>query len=532
MSKVTPEKKAVFDFVDKNERWISDFHQEIWHYAEPAWREYKSVKAYIELLRKEGFQVEEGSGEMPTAFYAVWGEGRPIIGGFAEYDAVPGYNQAATPYKALRDESLHPWAPGHTDPHSALGVASLFGFISAKRAMEEHGLKGTLKFFGEPAEKVCGSKAVHAAKGYFDDFDAATLYHPSGVNNVIYNIPFASYWSQVYTFETINPEKWFRPSGGPLRMGGRAPAALDAVCLMYTTTKYTKEAMLPHTGNWTLNEFLMVGGECTSDNVPPKMGQIQYAFRCPTLTMQEQIDKVLDNNAKGVGMITGTKVTKRIVARTRVGLPNLALSEIVYENLKLAGSPKYDEKAKKIGRKIQENLGLEPMKKPFMKECEEIMTLEETDRRSRSMLPPWVETTGSDDYVEYTWTCPGIRFHTARAVLRPYPNYDYPGWTRIAMGGMRETIDPMIFTCSKTMGASIVELITSPEKLKRCKEEFKERTGGGIGGSKWVAPLLSRDFVPPIDLPWPEYVTTIRGTEWHLTKPGPAKEYKVLYEGL
>ena len=85
--------------------------------------------------------------------------------------------------------------------------------------------------------------------------------------------------------------------------GGRCPAALDAVCLMYTTTKYTKEAMLPHTGGWSLNEFLMVGGECTSDNVPPKMGQIQYAFRAPALTMQEQIEKVLDNNSKGVGLI-------------------------------------------------------------------------------------------------------------------------------------------------------------------------------------------------------------------------------------
>jgi len=96
------------------------------------------------------------------------------------------------------------------------------------------------------------------------------------------------------------------------------------------------------------------------------------------------------------------------------------------------------------------------------------------------------------------------------------------------MCGMRETIDPMISTCSKTMGASIIELITSPEKLKRCKEEFKEKTDGDVGGPKWVAPLLPKDFVPPIDLPWPEYMTTVRGTEWHLTKPGTAKELSSL----
>jgi len=51
---------------------------------------------------------------MPTAFCAVWGEGRPVMGGFAEYDAVRDYNQAATPYGAPRDESLRRSAPGHT----------------------------------------------------------------------------------------------------------------------------------------------------------------------------------------------------------------------------------------------------------------------------------------------------------------------------------------------------------------------------------------------------------------------------------
>ncbi len=68
MHELTKEKKTVFDWVASNEKRLSDFHQEIWHYAEPAFREYKSARAYVEILRKEGFDVEEGSGEMPTAF--------------------------------------------------------------------------------------------------------------------------------------------------------------------------------------------------------------------------------------------------------------------------------------------------------------------------------------------------------------------------------------------------------------------------------------------------------------------------------
>jgi len=536
LTKISEEKKTVFDWVDDSGRWRSDFHREIWGYAEPAFREYRSAEAYVELLRGEGFKVEAGSGQMPTAFCAVWGEGRPIIGGFAEYDAVPGCSQAAVPYSKPRDGGLHPWAAGHTGPHSALGVGALFGFLAAKRAMEDHGLRGTLKFFGEPAEKVCGSKPVHAAKGYYDDLDASLPFHPSGVNAVRRDIQGGSYYNTLYTFETLNPERWFRPGGVPFRIaghaGGRVPAALDAVCLMYTATKYVEDAMLPYTAYWTLNECIMVGGQCTSDNLPPRIAQIQYAHRAPLLEMQDQIERVLDNTARGVAQITGTRVTKRIISRTRCGLTNVTLSEILYGNLKLVGPPRFGEEAKEFARRIQENLGLDPMEDPLTAGCQGIAPIEGPDEDVRSLFPRWVETQGSDDYVEYQWTAPSTRLYTANATLRlPTTDYVYPPWARYAMNGFGACVDPGMTVAAKTIGATIVELITHPEELERAEAEFNERTGGGVGGSRWVAPLLPRDFYPPIDLPWPEYVTTARGYEWSLTKPGPAKEYKVLHEG-
>ena len=184
-------------------------------------------------------------------------------------------------------------------------------------------------------------------------------------------------------------------------------------------------------------------------------------------------------------------------------------------------------------REIQRNLGLDPMDDPITKQCQEISPITDADDAMRRVLPPWVETSGSDDYVEYTWNCPSTRLLTARASLvAPEPGFRYPSWVRLAMGGRRETIDPTIFTAAKTIGASIIDLILSPDELAKAKQEFVERTGGGVGGSKWVPPLLPKDFVPPVDLPWPEYVTTVRGTEWILPKMGPEKEYKVIYEGI
>ena len=78
---------------------------------------------------------------------------------------------------------------------------------------------------------------------------------------------------------------------------------------MYTLTKYTKEAMFPHTGTWTLNEFILAAGDATSDNLPPRWSQIQYSWRAPTLEIQEQIYRVLENNAKQAAGATGCAPT-------------------------------------------------------------------------------------------------------------------------------------------------------------------------------------------------------------------------------
>ncbi len=119
----------------------------------------------------------------------------------------PATRSRPVPYRAPR-EGLHPWTAGHTDPHSQLGTTALIGVLAAKAAMEKYHLQGTLKFFGEPAEKVCGSKPVHAAKGYYDGFDAFIAYHPNINNSTVWETHCGSYWSAVFTFECLTPEEW------------------------------------------------------------------------------------------------------------------------------------------------------------------------------------------------------------------------------------------------------------------------------------------------------------------------------------
>lgn len=525
MADLYDEKRFALDWIDQNRERLSEFDMEIWRYAEPAWREYRSARAYCDLLRREGFEVEESSGEMPTAFVARFGDGGPVLGAYAEYDAVPGNSQEPVPYRAPR-EGLHPWAAGHTDPHSMLGVAALSGVLAAKAAMERYGLKGTIQFFGEPAEKVCGSKPIHAAKGYYDGFDAFIAYHPHATNTAIWDTHCGSYWSAVFTFECVAPEEWIDksllPQPGSAHAAARCPGAIDALCLMYTNTKYTKEAMFPHTGTWTLNEFVMVAGDATSDNLPPRFAQIQYSWRSPTLGIQEQIYRVLENNARQAAAVTGCRASVRWVTKTRVGLPNRAMADLTYRNLQLVGPPAYSDAAREFGREIQRNLGMTPMDDPFPEDVERLVSPQDYEARLRRLLPDWQVNYTSDDYVEYTWHAPTVRLFTARPRLKsPDPSYEYPAWTYNAMGGRPEMVDPGMFVAGKAIAATLLDLLTRPDELEKAKAEFNERTGGGVGGTNWVAPLLPRDFVPPVDLRWPEYVQTVRGEEWWIPTPVP-----------
>ena len=529
---LTPAKRTAFAWVDENLPRLSAWNQTIWHYAESAWREYRSAAFYVDLLRREGFEVEEGSAGMPTAFVATFRNGRgPTLASYAEYDAIPGCSQKAAPYEAPR-EGASRYAPGHTDPHSALGIGALGGVLAAKEAMVRHGLKGRLKLFGEPAEKVCGSKDIHALRGYYDDLDAAVSFHPTYIaelnNTVVWETHGGSYWSRVYTFECTEAHTWNSvgavgsPTHTHATFMARAPGAVDAVCLMHTATKYFRESMAPFTGNWCLNEAILVAGQATADNLPAHIGQIQFAARAPSLDMQERIWSVIERNAREVAKMTHCKVTGTWVAKTRPALANHVMADLVYNNLVLAGPPAVDEEARAFGRAIQKNLGIKPMRDPFLAELTELCPPRESEARVRKLTPEWQTHFGVDDYVEYTWHCPTARLYIARPVMRPaHPGQMYPEWTFHALGGVPACIDPMIRSAARTVGASLIELLAKPKTLARAKAEFRQRTGGGINGKKWLAPLLPKNTKPPSYFRWPEYVNTARGEDWWIPdQPG------------
>jgi aminobenzoyl-glutamate utilization protein B len=516
------EKQFALAWVDRHLGELSDWNQVIWHYAETALREYKSAAWYVERLRQEGFEVEAGSGGMPTAFVATFrnGEG-PVIGGYAEYDAVPGNCQAAATRRMPRP-GLSRHAAGHTDPHSALGIGALGGALAAKAAMQQFAIKGTLRFFGEPAEKLRLSKPVHAAKGYYDGVDAFISFHPTFMlplaNTVRWDTHCGAAYLCIYSFECDEPETWLADAGDHVmpayHSGARAPGANDALFLMFSLGKQLQSSMLPYTQGWSISEAILTAGQATADNLPAQLAQIQYIWRVPTVEMAEQVARAMDNNAEAAARASHCRWRRTWVAKSRPGLPNHALARATFDNIRIAGAPQWGGEAIEAARAIQRELGLEPMERPFLEACESLIEPEEAERILRQSLPPAQKNSTSDDYTEYCWHAPTVRIYIARPMLKAPKGFAYPAWAMNALGGIRSCIDPMIATASRSIAGTIVDLLTSPELRQAARSEFERRTGGGVGGKEWIPPLLERDFRPPIDYRWPEYVITARGEEW------------------
>jgi len=112
---------------------------QIWRYAETALGETRSAKALADFAEREGFRLERDVAGLPTSFAATYGSGRPVIGILAEYDALPGISQQATPVK----EALVAGGAGHGCGHNLFGVASLGAALAVKESRAAGKLRGT-----------------------------------------------------------------------------------------------------------------------------------------------------------------------------------------------------------------------------------------------------------------------------------------------------------------------------------------------------------------------------------------------------
>ena len=167
-------KSDALSWIDRNIDVIIGISDKIWSYAELGFEEHDSSRLLSGELEKHGFRVERGVAGIPTAFVASWGSGKPLIGVMGEYDALMGVSQAKTP----RKQPIVEGGTGHGCGHNIHGASGMAGAIAARYAMEKHGVKGTIRFYGTPAEESGSGKVWMVRAGVFDGVDAVLSHHP------------------------------------------------------------------------------------------------------------------------------------------------------------------------------------------------------------------------------------------------------------------------------------------------------------------------------------------------------------------
>ena len=455
------DKQLIFDCIESRAGAFCDISDRIWEYAELSMEEYKSAACYVDFLRREGFRVEENIAGIPTAFCASFGEGRPVIGLLAEYDALSSLSQK--PEQTNRDP-LIPNGNGHGCGHNLLGAGVLAAAVALKEMIQRRLLKGTVVLYGCPGEEGCAGKAFMARDGMFRDLDAALTWHPGDVNEITSGSNAACLQIE-YTFTGVAAH-----AAGCPEMGR---SALDAAELMNVGVQFLRE----HTkrSDSIHYSFLDVGGP--SPNVVQPTARVLYMVRSDTVRNAKKLLARVDNVARGAALMTDTQVSIRQIDGTSNTLSNEVLEKLLFENFKQIQMPSYTEEEWNLAQTLFATYEKPDLPGTATGMFEDIHRFveEKTDcgkRPVNDFLMPYVHSSimsqGSTDVGDVSWLTPTAQFN---AVTWPScaPGHS---WQVVSVGKSSFAHKGMLLA-GKVLAATAADLMEKPEVLEKARAEFE-----------------------------------------------------------
>ncbi len=468
-------KQKAWKWIDDHKNEFIEVSDQIWGYAELGLCEDKSSKLLAEKLEKYGFRVKLGIAGMPTAILAEWGEGTPIIGVQGEYDALPGISNKVVPYK----KALVVGGMGHGCGHNVHGTTALTAAIAVKHEMEARGIKGTIRFYGTPAEENFGGKVFMVQEGLYNDVEAVFGHHPMSMNmaglvssNATNGVKFHYYGKTAHA------------AGSP-EMGR---SALDAIELMNIGVNFLREHMIQEA---RIHYVIEEGGG--QPNVVPDYARSWYYIRAPRRDQVDPLFERVKKIAEGAAMMTETELKIDHTGGLYNLIPNRPLAEIVTANMREVGGPEWSEEdyafAAEIAKSVPKEHKAAGLRRFKIPDWEKYL---DVDLMSDILDPLGDGETmaGSTDVADVSWITPAIEFCTACNVLGA-PGHS---WQFVACSGSSLGHKSLIFA-AKTMAGSVLDLMTKPELLKEVKEEHKMQLEG-----QTYTPVGDPDRKPPLDM--------------------------------
>jgi aminobenzoyl-glutamate utilization protein B len=455
------------DIIDKKKDLLTGVSDKVWEYAELSLQEHKSAELYCKVLADEGFDVETNVCGIKTAFKANFGNGRPVIGILAEYDALSGLSQkAGIAYK----EAVIPGGSGHGCGHNMLGAGALAAALAIKEYLKDKG-SGTVILYGCPGEEGGAGKAFMARDGEFRDLDAALTWHPGDENGVRTSTCNSSLQIE-YTFHGVASHA-ARPEYGR--------SALDAAELMNTGVQYLREHM-PDTDR-VHYAFTDAGG--VSPNVVHPKASVLYMIRSHNVKNAQKLAERVDKIAQGAAMMTETAMGKRFIDGTADIVTNFTLCKLLQEEFEKLGVPSYTDEETAFAKAIMDSYenpeaGL-PGKEYISDKASEDYIREKSQDGARPLndfLMPYQPeermTMGSTDVGDVSWLTPAAQISVVTAASKA-PGHS---WQNVSCGGSSIGHKGLLHA-GKVLAAAAIRLYEEPELLKEARAEFEIRAKEG-----------------------------------------------------
>lgn len=429
--------------IEKHKVELIDLSDQIWRFAETALRETRSSKVLADYAERQGFQVTRGVAGMPTAFVASYGQGRPIIGILGEYDALPGISQKAQPVK----EALEAGSAGHGCGHNLFGAASLGAAVAIKELIGSGRLKGTIRFYGTPAEESVGGKIYMARDGLFKDLDVCVAWHPDDKIRADVDSSQA-----IVDFIVEFKGKAAHAAADPWN-GRSAVAALE---FFTTGLNRMREFVKPTV---RMHYVIQKGGDVP--NVVPEYAKVWCWLRDSKRTGVEELLSRARKIAEGAALMAGVEAKLTVQGGDYEMLANLTGAKIIHANMTWLGPIQYTAEEQEFAKEIQRATGVEP---------------KGLDGTIQPLEPPKKDPEGgSTDVGDVSWIIPTLHLSVTTAPR----NAPWHAWPVVACGGMSIGHKGLTYA-AKTLAATMVDLFENQKSREAIQSEFKEKTSGEV----------------------------------------------------
>jgi aminobenzoyl-glutamate utilization protein B len=435
----SPAKRDALASVERQRASLIELSDQVWQFAETALRETRSAALLADHAEQHGFRVTRGVAGMPTAFVAEFGSGAPIIGILGEYDALPGISQKVQPTR----EPLTEGAAGHGCGHNLFGAASLGAAIAVKELLAAGKLKGTVRFYGTPAEESVGGKVYLARDGIFKDVDVVLAWHPGDRTRAD-----ARSTQAIIDFIVEFRGRTAHAAADPWN----ARSAADGAEAFVHGVNLLREHVRPSV---RMHYTILRAGDVP--NVVADYAKVWMWVRDTKSTGAEAVLERVRQIARGAAEIAGVESVLTVQAGDYEILVNYTGAKLLQENLAALGSIEYTAKEQEFAKAIQRATGtpekgldgsLQPLEPPG--------------------LPP---EGGSTDVGDVSWLVPTLHLSVTTGAL----DAPWHAWPTVATSGMSIGHKGMMHA-AKALAATMVDLFEKRELRDSIKAEFAEQT--------------------------------------------------------